>query len=76
MNNQNISPIGRSWEEFGENLLTPEERAASDRRVARMIKRTSKYTIQYYEELDAKKAAQEQAKVARKAKLVAAAAAV
>jgi hypothetical protein len=35
-----VSPRGRSWDEVEKELFTPEEIAASDRRVARMIART------------------------------------
>jgi hypothetical protein len=35
-----VSPKGRSWDEVEKELFTPEEIAASDRRVARMIART------------------------------------
>ena len=41
MNSEYISPNGRTWEEFRKELLTPEERAASDLRVAMMIELTN-----------------------------------
>ena len=41
MNNKHISPRGQSWSEVREQLLTPEERAASAVRVAMMIELTN-----------------------------------
>ena len=41
MNNKHISPRGQSWSEVREQLLTPEERAASAVRVAMMIELTT-----------------------------------
>jgi ribosome-binding protein aMBF1 (putative translation factor) len=37
MSNKNISPNGHNWNEVREQLLTPEERAASNLRVAMMV---------------------------------------
>ena len=37
MSEKPISPKGHSWNEVKENLLTPEERAASNLRVAMMV---------------------------------------
>ena len=37
MTNEHISPKGHSWNEVRKHLLTPEERAASNLRVAMMI---------------------------------------
>jgi len=40
MSEEYISPKGHTWEEVRETLLTPEERAASNLRVAMMIELT------------------------------------
>jgi len=37
MNNEHLSPRGRTWEEARQELFTPEERAASRLRVALMV---------------------------------------
>jgi ribosome-binding protein aMBF1 (putative translation factor) len=37
MSNDNISPKGQNWNDVRERLLTPEERAASNLRVAMMV---------------------------------------
>jgi ribosome-binding protein aMBF1 (putative translation factor) len=37
MNRKRNSPLGRTWEEVREQLLTPEERQASNLRVAMMV---------------------------------------
>ena len=41
MSEEYISPRGHTWDEVREHLLTPEERAASDLRVAMMIELTN-----------------------------------
>jgi predicted XRE-type DNA-binding protein len=44
MSKKNISPLGRSWDDFREELLTPEERAISELRVELMVALTEART--------------------------------
>jgi hypothetical protein len=42
MENENLSPIGHTWDEIENGLFTPEELADSNKRVDKMIKHRKK----------------------------------